>query len=92
MGSAVSAEVIAIVGVGAVLLGVMVPFFLTLHSSLSTTRIELRGELREVRRDLQSLSDRVSRIEGSLTGPWSPTSGPTQPIERGSEPFSIVRK
>lgn len=89
IGAAMSAEAIAIAGVGAVLLSVMVPFFLTLRSSLSTTRTELRDELREVRRDLQALSDRVSRIEGFFTGPGSPPT--SSPIERGSEPFSIVR-
>ena len=35
----------------------------------------LRADVAEVRRDLHTLSDRVARIEGALTGPWRPTNG-----------------
>ena len=43
----------------------------------------LRGDVGEVRRDLHGLSDRVARIEGTLTGPWRPPAngGPSNPVE-----------
>ena len=43
----------------------------------------LRADVGEVRRDLHGLSDRVARIEGTLTGPWRPPAngGPSNPVE-----------
>ena len=43
----------------------------------------LRADVGEVRRDLHGLSDRVARIEGTLTGPWrTPANGgPSNPVE-----------
>lgn len=50
-----------------------------LRSDQATTRSELRGEIAELRCDLaelrgdvQALTERVARIEGSLSGPWRP--------------------
>ena len=37
----------------------------------------LRADVGEVRRDLHGLSDRVARIEGTLTGPWRPPANGT---------------
>ena len=37
----------------------------------------LRSDVGEVRRDLHVLSDRVARIEGTLTGPWRPPANGT---------------
>ncbi|MDE0227645.1 MAG: hypothetical protein OXJ62_02170, partial [Spirochaetaceae bacterium] len=43
---------------------------------------QVRADVAEVRRDLQaltarvdSLAERVARIEGALTGPWRPANG-----------------
>ena len=74
----VSAEAIAIAGVGVALLAVLV-----LQSRRLEQRIDAivealagtRAELSEVRRDLHALAERVARIEGALTGPWRPTNG-----------------
>jgi hypothetical protein len=37
----------------------------------------LRADVGEVRRDLHVLSDRVARIEGTLSGPWRPPANGT---------------
>ena len=82
----VSAEAIAIAGVGVALLAVLVPVVVlqsrrleqridAVVEALTATRIELRTDVAEVRRDLHALAERVARIEGALTGPWRPTNG-----------------
>ena len=94
------AVIVAIAGVGAGLLGVLVPLLLTLGrridavaTDLAATWTELRGDVAdvrrdvaEVRRDLRDLGERVARIEGALTGPWrAPTNGGSPPVST-SEP------
>ena len=85
----VSAEAIAIAGVGVALLAVLVPVVVSqsrrleqridaVADALTATRTELRTDVAEVRRDLHALAERVARIEGALgalTGPWRPTNG-----------------
>ena len=71
----VSAEALAIVGVGVALLAVLVPLILTLHGRVV-------AELGELRRDLHALAERVARIEGALTGPWRPTNGTPVPTSK----------
>ena len=51
----------------------------TLRRELDT----LRADVGEVRRDLHALSDRVARIEGTLTGPWRPTNGSPAAAPKG---------
>ena len=68
----VSAEAIAIAGVGVALLAVLVPLILTLHGRVV-------AELGALRRDLDAIAERVDRIEGALTGPWRPTNGSPAP-------------
>ena len=81
-----SAEAIAIAGVGVALLAVLVPLVVlqsrrleqrinAVADTLTATRIELRTDVAEVRRGLHALAERVARIEGALTGPWRPTNG-----------------
>ena len=81
-----SAEAIAIAGVGVALLAVLVPVVVlqsrrleqrinAVADALTATRTELRADVAEVRRDLHALAERVARIEGALTGPWRPTNG-----------------
>ena len=70
-----SAEAIAIVGVGVALLAVLTPLLLALGRRMDRieTRINaLTADMAEVRRDLHALAERVARIEGALTGPWRP--------------------
>ena len=75
-----SAEAIAIAGVGVGLLAVLVPLILTLHGRVI-------AELGELRRDLHALAERVARIESALTGPWRPTNGsPAAAAPKGSPP------
>ena len=69
----VSAEAIAIVGVGVALLAVLVPLLLTVN--LGRRLDSLVADVAEVRRALHALAERVARIEGALTGPWRPTDG-----------------
>ena len=82
----VSAEAIAIAGVGVALLAVLVPVVVlqsrrleqhidAVADALASTRTELRTDVAEVRRDLHALAERVARVEGALTGPWRPTNG-----------------
>jgi len=71
----VSAEAIAIAGVGVAPLAVLVPLILSLHGRVV-------AELGELRRDLQALAERVARIEGALTGPWRPTNGSPMPASK----------
>ena len=61
-----SAEAIAIAGVGVALLAVLVPLILTLHGRVV-------AELGELRRDLHAIAERVARIEGALPAPASKT-------------------
>ena len=63
-----SAEAIAIVGVGVALLAVLVPLILAQGRRLEA----LVADVAEVRRDLHALAERVARIEGALTGLWRP--------------------
>ena len=59
-----------------------------LAAALAATRTELRADVAEVRRDLHAeatairtdlhaLAERVARIEGTLSGPWSPPANGT---------------
>ena len=87
----VSAEAIAIAGVGVALLAVLVPV-VVLQSRRLEQRIDAivealastRAELSEVRRVLRALAERVARIEGALTGPWRPTNG--SPVAASTSP------
>ena len=54
----------------------------TLRRELDT----LRADVGEVRRDLHGLSDRVARIEGTLTGPWRPANGSPAAAPKGGPP------
>ena len=88
-----SAEAIAIAGVGVALLAVLVPV-VVLQSRRLEQRIDAvaealagtRAELAEARRDLHALAERVARIEGALTGPWRPTNGSPVPVSKGPPP------
>ena len=74
-----SAEAIAIAGVGVAPLAVLVPLILTLHGRVV-------AELGELRRDLHALAERVARIEGALTSPWRPTNGSPAAAPKGRHP------
>ena len=77
-----SAEAIAIAGVGVALvalLAVLVPLLVSIRGDVR----DLRAETDAIRRDLHALAERVARIEGALgalAGPWRPANGaPAQP-------------
>ena len=81
-----SAEAVAIVGVGVALLAVLVPLLLTLAANLGRRIDALAADVAEVRRDLiartdrltddlHSLGERVARMEGALAVPWRPANG-----------------
>lgn len=72
-----SAEAIAIVGVGVAPMAVLVPLLLAQGRRLD--RVEARIE--RIEDTLHALAERVARIEGALTGPWRPPAngGPTAP-------------
>ena len=86
-----SAEAIAIAGVGVALLAVLVPV-VVLQSRRLEQRIDAvadalagtRAELGEVRRDVHALAERVARIEGALTAPWHPTNGSPATAPKGA--------
>lgn len=77
-----SAEAIAIVGVGVALLAVLVPLLLTVAANLGRRIDSLAADVAEVRRALHALAERVARIEGALTGPWLPTNGTPTPASK----------
>jgi uncharacterized protein involved in exopolysaccharide biosynthesis len=66
----VSAEFWAIVGVGAALLGVVLPLmvglFASLRSDVRNEIAELRSEIRDLRAELAGLRDRVAALEGAF--------------------------
>ena len=76
-----SAEAVAIIGVGVALLAVLVPLILTLHGrvvgEIGEVRRSLSTDVAEVRRDVHAIAERVARIEGALTGPWRPPANGT---------------
>ncbi|MDD9997562.1 MAG: hypothetical protein OXQ89_07425 [Rhodospirillaceae bacterium] len=73
-----SAEAIAIAGVGVALLAVLVPLLLTIGRRIDS----LAADVAELRRDLHALAERVARIEGALTGPWRPANGSPAPASK----------
>ena len=84
-----SAEAVAIVGVGVALPAVLVPLILTLHGrvigEIGDVRRTLTADVADVRRDLHALAERVARIEGTmaaLTSPWRPANGSPEPEPR----------
>ena len=73
-----SAEAIAIAGVGVALLTVLVPLLVSIRGDVR----DLRAETAAIRRDLHALAERVARIEGAmgaLAGPWRPANGAPAP-------------
>ena len=64
----VSAEAIAIVGVGVALLAVLVPLLLTIGRRIDT----LAADVAELRRDLHALAERCRPHRGA--GSWRPAS------------------
>ena len=69
-----SAEAIAIAGVGMALLAVPVPLLVSIRGDVR----DLRAETAAIRRDLHALAERVARIEGAMgafVGPWRPANG-----------------
>ena len=84
-----SAEAVAIVGVGVALPAVLVPLILTLHGrvigEIGDVRRTLTAGVADVRRDLHALAERVARIEdtmAALTSPWRPANGSPEPEPR----------
>ena len=86
-GDDMSAEAIAIVGVGVALMAVIVPLLLAQGRRLD--RVEARIE--RIEDTLHGLAERVARIEGALTGPWRPpanggsVAAPLSPTASASE-------
>ena len=81
----VSAEAIAIVGVGVALLAVLVPLLLALGRRMDRIDAQIDAmatDVAELRRDLHHLAERVARIEGALTGSWRPTNGSPAPASK----------
>ena len=77
-----STEAIAIIGAAVGMLAVLVPLLLTLAAGIRRELDQVRSVVAEVRHALQalttrvdSLAERVARIEGALTGPWRPANG-----------------
>ncbi len=73
------------------MLAVLVPLLLTLAAGIRRDLDQVRADVAEVRRDLQaltarvdSLAERVARIEGALTGPWRPANGTSASTEGAS--------
>ena len=58
----------------------------TLRGDLRADVASLRADVGEVRRDLHALSDRVARIEGTLSGPWRPANGSPAAAPKGGTP------
>ena len=59
-----SAELIAVLAVGATMVGVVVAVSGLMLSTLS----DIRGELRDVHKDIGELRERMARLEGMFEG------------------------
>ena len=79
--SAELATLFAAVGAVGAMLAVLVPLICAQGASLrreidalrvdqTATRTELRADIGELRGGLHALTERMARIEGSLSGPW----------------------
>ena len=80
-----SAEAVAIAGVGVALLAVLVPLLVSIRGDVRDLRVETAA----IRRDLHALAERVARIEGALgaiAGHWRPANGaPVSPAAPSAE-------
>ena len=78
-----SAEAIAIAGVGVALPAVLVPLLVSIRGDVR----DLRAETGAIRGDLHALAERVARIEGAMGAlaiPWRPANGaPAPPTANG---------
>ena len=70
-----SAEAIAIAGVGVALLTVLVPLLVSIRGDVR----DLRAETAAIRRALHALAERVARIEGAMAGSWRHANGTPAP-------------
>ena len=70
-----SAEAIAIAGVGVALLTVLVPLLVSIRGDVR----DLRAATAAIRRDLHALAERVARIEGAM-GAMAKFLAPGEPV------------
>ena len=59
-----SAELIAVLAVGATMVGV----FVAVSGLMLSTLSDIRGELRDVHKDIGELRERMARLEGMFEG------------------------
>ncbi len=61
-------ELIGILAVGATIIGLLLTFWRDARADIQKLRAEVRAELADLRKDVQALTERVSRIEGVIEG------------------------
>ena len=61
-------ELIAILAVGATLIGLLLTFRRESRAENKALRAEFRADLADLRNDMQRLTERISRLEGVIQG------------------------
>ena len=61
-------ELIGILAVGATIIGLLLTFWRDARADIQNLRAEVRAELADLRKDVQALTERVSRLEGVIEG------------------------
>ena len=77
-----SPDTIAILGVGVGLALLLFSLHTRLERRMDRLEDSLRSEIAGLREDLHSLTERVARIEGALSGPWRAPGPENPPGER----------
>ena len=61
-------ELIGILAVGATMIGLLLAFWRDARADTQALRVEVNVGLADVRKDVQALTERVSRLEGVIEG------------------------
>ena len=61
-------ELIGILAVGATMIGLLLALWRDARADTQALRVEVRGDLADLRKDVQGLTERMSRLEGVIEG------------------------
>ncbi len=57
-----------LIGVGATMIGLLLALWRDARADTQALRMEVRGDLADLRNDVQGLTERMSRLEGVIQG------------------------